>query len=639
MSFFRGYVRVKNKRCIDPYKDAPLRTLEQVQECESYAGVLTDDTVLIDIDDETQANKLLTIVKAKGLACQVRKTTRGMHFFFKNDGTWTKCATGVTLAIGLKADIKVGVTNCYSILKKDGVVREVIQDIDPFLDGDYQAPPKWLKVVKSNVSVVNIHEGEGRNTKLFSYILSLQRHKFTREEVIETLGVINEFIFDEPLSKREFETVTRDEAFQSALTTSFFDDDGKFLFEQFALYLISELHIKRINGQLHFYDNGTYVSGQLKIENAMLAIIPTLRNAQRTEVFKYIDVMCCEEVDHSDAHLVAFDNGVYDLKADKLLPFSPDYIITNRIPWDYNPNAYSEVVDKTLTKLACGDEEVRKLLEEVAGYTFFRRNELRKSFILTGADGNNGKSTYINMIGTMLGSENISAIDLGEIHEKFITTELFGRLANLGDDIGEAYIENSSVFKKLVSGDKVLVQFKGERPFYFSNYAKLIFCANAIPRVKDKSGAVLSRLIIIPFDASFSKSDPDFDPFISDKLASRESIEYLIQLGLKAVRGVLSRYAFTESQKVKKALEEYNEENNPILTFLDELETSDLLRNSIGDLYLRYQIHCSDYGVKEMSRSSFTRFILRKHPNMESRVVKIDGKCSRFFANKRVWFF
>lgn len=633
VSFFKGYIRLNGKKPKDPFKNAPLRTLEQVKDEESYAGVLEHDTVLIDVDDGEQAEKLFKIVQDKRLSCQVRRTTRGMHFFFINDGTWEKCATGATLAIGLKADIKVGVSSCYAALKKDGVEREIIYDVDGLFGEEYQSPPKWLKIVKSAVSVVNMHEGEGRNTKLFSYILSLQKHGFNRAEIIEVLRIINQYIFDDPLSEKEFETITRDEAFKSVLEASFFDADDKFLFEQFSLYLISKLHIKRINGQLHFYDNGYYRSDDKRIENEMIKIIPTLRATQRTEVLKYIDVTCCENEEPSDCRLVCFNNGIYDIASGEMLPFSPDIVITNRIPWDYNPLAYSDVVDKMLDKVACGDKEIRALLEEMAGYCFFRRNELRKYFILTG-DKSNGKSTYINMIANMLGEENISTVDMKELGEKFTNTEIFGKLANLGDDIGEGFIEDSSVFKKFVSGDSVQVQRKGKDPFFFKNYAKFIFSANTIPRVRDKSGAVLNRTIIIPFNATFSKDDPDFDPFISDKLKSQDAVEYLILLGITGLKRVLERLAFTESKKVTMALSEYDEENNPIVVFLKELEDGELLRESIADLYVKYQLFCADEGIKALGRTSFTRFILKVNPNFESKVFKINGKCVRRFSIK-----
>ena len=53
-------------------------------------------------------------------------------------------------------------------------------------------------------------------------------------------------------------------------------------------------------------------------------------------------------------------------------------VITNKIPWDYNPDAYNELADETLDRLACNDPVIRMLLEECIGYCFYRRNELGK---------------------------------------------------------------------------------------------------------------------------------------------------------------------------------------------------------------------------------------------------------------------
>ena len=61
MIFFRGFVKTKDKKSTMPFKDVPsdqLLTKEQADELPEYAGVLADDTILIDIDDEEQAEKL-----------------------------------------------------------------------------------------------------------------------------------------------------------------------------------------------------------------------------------------------------------------------------------------------------------------------------------------------------------------------------------------------------------------------------------------------------------------------------------------------------------------------------------------------------------------------------------------------------
>ena len=64
MIFFRGFVKTKNKKSTMPFKDVSsdqLLTKEEADELPEYAGVLADDTILIDVDDQEQAEKLLNI--------------------------------------------------------------------------------------------------------------------------------------------------------------------------------------------------------------------------------------------------------------------------------------------------------------------------------------------------------------------------------------------------------------------------------------------------------------------------------------------------------------------------------------------------------------------------------------------------
>lgn len=631
MSLFRGYVRVTDdKTPLDKFKNGG-RPLEEVQHYRGYAGVLASDVVLIDVDDKKWGTVLFNIIEQKELKCQVRETDRGFHFYFKNNGSFDKCGGGQTLAIGIKADIKVGSSNAIANLKLGGRERGVIYD--KFDDEEYDFAPQWLRPVGTKVDLLGKAEGDGRNNALFAYILPLQAAKFTENEIRETLAIVNWFIFDEPLSQTEFDTVTREEAFKKAVVPNFFSDKGQFYFDEFALYMINQHHIKRVNGRLHCFEGGVYVSDVRKLERLMLDLIPTLSKRQRSEALAYIDVMCTEDVEMADVKFIAFNNGILNIETGTLMDFDPSIVITNKIPWNYRADAYDAVVDKTLGKLACGDAEIRALLEEAAGYCLYRRNELRKSFILLG-DKANGKSSYINMIGTMLGNDNICAMDMNEVGQHFETVQLFGKLANLGDDIGDSFIADTSIFKKLVSGDKVSVRYKGENSFFFSNYAKFIFSANSLPRVKDRTQAVLDRMIIIRFKATFSKSDPDYDPFISDKLKERGAIEYLIKLGVEGLKRVLDRYAFTASNEVERELKEYNEENNPILVFVQELDEDELSREPVSYWYMRYCEHCVLYGCNPISRIHFSKVMLKEFPKFEVKQRKVDGKNHRFLMKR-----
>ena len=626
---FKGYVPTKDKKCLMPFKNkspTELRTYDQVKNLPEFAGILAEDVVLIDIDDYEQSEIMMDIVEDLQLRCRVYETTKGKHFLFMNDKL-DSCKIKTKLACGLKdIDIKVGKKNSYSILKFNDKERPIIYDI--YDDEEYEPVPKWLIPISTNVDFYSLSEGEGRNSTLYSYILTLQAADFSIDEARECIKIINQYILPDRLSDEELDTILRDEAFNKPV----FFRGKSFLFNDFATYLKNNRHIVKINGQLHIYRDGIYVDGTNEIEAEMIKNIPNLNRQKRSEVLSYLDVLIREDVEPSPANYIAFKNGIYNLATDQLEEFTPSLVITNKIDYDYNPNAYSEITDKTLDKLACHDDRVRALLEEAIGYCFYRRNELRKCFILTG-DKQNGKSTYLAMVEHLLGRKNIASLDLKELGDRFKTAELVNKLANIGDDIGDEFIANPAIFKKLVSGNPVNVERKGSDPFDFSNFSKFLFSANNIPRIKDKSGAVMSRLIIIPFDAKFTADDPDFDPYIKYKLIQDEPMQYLINIGIKGLNRVLANRRFTTSDRVQKELEEYEENNNPIILFFKETDFDDIVNEPTSEVYRRYYEFCMANTFTPMSNIEFSKQV-KKQFDCEITNKTTKGKKYRVFVKK-----
>lgn len=625
LSLYKGFVPTSGKKSTMPFKDKTsdeLLTLEEAQKFSEYAGILADDTVLVDLDDGEQANILLNIVKSKGLKCKVLATSRGAHFLFKTSRPMQN-RTHCKLAIGLIADIKGGGRASYEVIKYGGKEREVLYD-----SVEYETLPKYLYPVKTNVNVLDLAEGDGRNNALFSYILPLQQNEFNMEECRECIRVINEFVLAEPLSEEELGSVLREGAFSKP---TFFTSKGTFLFDKFAKYLKQAENIIKINGKLYIYRNGIYESGDEQIEAAMIEHIPNLSRSKRQEVLSYLGLLVTKESGIADANLIAFKNGIYNIADDSFSDFSPEYIITNKIPHNYNPDAKSDLLDGVMRKLACNDETVLTLLYQSVGYCFYRRNELRKSFFLLG-EKRNGKSTFLHMVENLFGDENVSNLDLSEIGHEFKTAELTDRLVNVGDDISDEWVSNTAIFKKVVSGSTVTVAKKGKDPYKLNSVCKFYFSANALPRLgrgKDSS-AVLDRLVIIPFDAMFSKNDPDYDPFIKYKLRDEAVMEALIANSIPALRDVLANQEFAHCEKVDVNLAEFEKSNNPVLEFFDELDESEYLHEPVKAVYQRYNVFCASNNLQAMSAIEFQRQ-MKKQFNVSVKVVQQSGKKVRVY--------
>ena len=628
---FKGYVQTKDKQCIMPFKGKgsdELLQLREASQLDEYAGIMNDNTILIDVDDYDQSEIMMKIVEDLQLGCRVYETTRGKHFLFLNEGRWQKNWIKQTLACGLKSDGKLGSRTSYSVLKYNGKNRKIIYDIYP--DEEYDPVPKWMLPVKNKTDWISMDEGDGRNQELFNYILKLQANGYSKDEVRECLTIINKYVLKKPLEDKELDSVLRDEAFQKP--TFYGGEKGTtFLHDKFGLFLISEYNIIKIGGVLHYFKDGVYVPANL--DGLMIRHIPNLKQNQRKEVLSFMMAYIDKSTAVSSANFIAFKNGIYDVSSDTLEPFSKDRIMTNKINWNFNPNAESALADDVLNKLACGDPKVRMLIEEIIGYCFYRRNELRKAFMLKGKR-HNGKSTFLDMLAYLLGEDNISALDLSDLSHEYKAAGLFGKLANLGDDIEDEFIPSAGIFKKIVSGDRMNANVKFAAPIEFNPYCKLIFSGNTIPRLgrgRD-SDAIIDRLIIVPFNASFNKGTDGFSPFIKYQLRSEECMEYLVKVGIAGLKRVLGSNAFTTTAAVEAELTEYAEALNPIMTFFEDMGEK-MLNEPTKKCYRFYDQFCFENAMKPISHVEFSKQV-KDHYGYDIKIIRFEGKPTRIFVRK-----
>lgn len=600
---YKGFVKnVKGQKY--PPRNPQLLSLNEVETFDSFSGVMHTNTVLIDADEEPHNDILQNIIKGENLAAYVtdREGGRGIHMLMINSNTSLKKADKVMLACGIIVDFHPGYSLPYECLKFNGTERTPIYNKQP-----YKEMPKYFTPLpKCTIDFSNLGEGDGRNSTLFSYILTLQNAGFNEDDIKETIRIINTYVLSEPLEEKELEVILRDEAFKKQA----FFIKNKFSHDKFSEHIRATYHVKKINDQLCIYDQGVYVPGSLAIERAMLQEISSLTDNQRKEVLKYLNVICIEEKQQDDLNLIAFQNGIYNIGTNSLEQFSPDIIITNKIPWNYNPDAKSDLVDTVLNRLSCNDKEIRYSLEEVAGACLYRSATIGggKCAVLVG-DKHNGKSTYLHMVQSMLGSENYSAVDMGDLKDRFSTIMMFGKLANIGDDISSEYIADTSILKKMVTGEVIKAEQKGDPAINFTPYAMHIYSANDIPHMKDRTGAMQRRLLLIPLNGKFTADSPDYDPAIRYKLGQPEHMEYFIQCALDGLADLLKNKAFRIPAQVQKKLAEYEVENNPILSFVEEQGTENIINEPTADVYKRYQVFCAENGFQAGSNLTFSKRI------------------------------
>ena len=638
MKLFKGYLLSNGKIPLSSVKTAELLTEPPTDH--DYVGVLYEDIIQIDFDDEKSSEIALKIVSEYKMKCDILKTSRGVHLYFLNDGKVTSQSVGIFNAIGLKCDIGLGskdrvvplrITNDVEVIR---IVNgeEVTTKVKRTVQREWLQTYEKLDILPScfrPISKVDyeLSKSNTRNQTLFNYILRLQIHEFSKDDIRKTIKIINKYILYESLSDKEIDLITRDEAFSQEL----FFADNRFLHDRFGNYMLTNSNIVKIDGQVFIYtDEHLYSNDPLEFERKMLSKIPSLKETQRKEVYKYIVLKCTKIGEFASPRYIGLKDSILDIETMQQFPYSPNWIINNKINLEYDENAYSEVMDKTLNKVSCNDKEIRSLFEEMLGYTLYRKNTMQSCFILTG-EGSNGKSTMLNVLKKLIGKQNYCSLDLRELEETFKPAELHNKLANIGDDISAKYLENSSVFKKVVTGESFVVQRKYAQPFELESYATQIFCANELPQVNDKTDGFSRRIIIIPFNAVFTKADPDYDPFIEDKLMSDESLQYLLKLSVDGLKRVLTNMGFTRSKVGEKEKSEYIKYNNNVLEWLDY--EPKIENETVTDVYMSYKVWCANNGVSSYKKINFSKE-LKRTLGVESKTKYVNGKTVRVYVKE-----
>lgn len=412
------------------------------------------------------------------------------------------------------------------------------------------------------------------------------------------------------------------------------DDKGKITWfhEKFGSFLINKLNIYSKNDNIYIYKNGIYVRNELDILRAIQFYCKNAKENFRKEVLKYINIAAPVVEIKDNYNLIGCKNGVYDLSKNELLPFDKKYFLQHKINAEYNPDAKCEAVDKLLDKVSCNDKQIRLLLEEMIGYCLYRNCRYQKCFLLSGF-GKNGKSTLLEMIINFIGEENTSALSLTDLQDKFKKAELQDKLVNINDDQSNEVITDTADFKKIVTGGIMTMERKNKDPFKYRNYAKLIMSANEIPKSKDKSDGYYRRFILVPLKAKIKNTDDDFDPNIADKVITDEAASYLLNLAISGLNRVINNGCFSENKLTAEEMNEYKEDNDPIIKFVNEYKIDNIVNNTTDYIYDEFNSWFEDeYNRKaKYNKTTITRS-LKNNYEIDTIPKRVKNKVKRVYV-------
>ena len=363
--------------------------------------------------------------------------------------------------------------------------------------------------------------------------------------------------------------------------TTIHEKTGKVTVPQVPFYVIAKFLLTHIpiiksganedTALLFFYDfsKGIYTSNDDYIKTCIKKIEIRYKLTKLKDVTEDLRANTRFRKPQRLDYLIAVGNGLFNTKTKELEPFDPKHFITAKVDTNYNTKALTnyELIkntyfnfDEWLKSIACNDDEIVTLLWQLINEAVNPNKTRRKIAIMLG-NGTNGKSTFRQMMINLIGDINISVSTPHELQSRFGLTSLEGKICNYGDEVGTKPLDEMDKLKSISSGESVNYERKNKDVRNYDFKTLLMFNSNEIPPIKDKSDAVLNRLLIIPFKANFEGVK---DESIKDeKLNNKIILEYILYTALH-----LDFDKFIIPEAVKKQLLNYRKENDSVFSFM-----------------------------------------------------------------------
>jgi putative DNA primase/helicase len=260
------------------------------------------------------------------------------------------------------------------------------------------------------------------------------------------------------------------------------------------------------------------------------------------------------------------------------------------LDYDFDEHAAAPRWDQFLREIFPEDTEALSLLiKEWIGYCV--SNDMQwaeKSMALVGS-GANGKSVLINLLKSLVGTANVSAIQMSDLGKDYSVAMLEHSFVNLCSEMPRATSMLAARIKALSSQeDMQMARRPYEKPFSFLSRAKLMFAGNEVPDTYDNSDGFYRRFILVPFKASFMGEN--CDPHLIKKL--RMERPGILAQCLRAYQEARERKHFTLPSSVVAAQEDMRGKNDTmggwIETCLERDVDGTLYREQMAASYAAY---------------------------------------------------
>ena len=305
--------------------------------------------------------------------------------------------------------------------------------------------------------------------------------------------------------------------------------------------------------------------------------------------------------------LINLENGTFEITPTKrtLKPFDRNDFLTHQLPFEYNPDTSAPLFKKYLDEVL-PDVDKQKVFAEYCGYIFIKPSvlKLEKILILYGT-GANGKSVFFEILNALLGSENFCSYSLQDLTDDrgYHRAKIGNKLVNYASEINGKL--ETDVFKQMASGEPISVRLPYGEPFNLTEYAKLIFNCNELPKDVEHTNAFFRRFLIMGFNVTIPEDQQDKE--LANRIIKGE-LSGVFNWILQGLDRLLMQKKFSKCAAVENALNDYEKQSDSVKMFIEDFEyKTSTDYTPVKELYNQYKSYCIDDGFHKVNVSNFMK--------------------------------
>lgn len=261
-------------------------------------------------------------------------------------------------------------------------------------------------------------------------------------------------------------------------------------------------------------------------------------------------------------------NVVVDVRTMTPRPHRKEDYLEKVIPWDWEPGALCPRWEQALLEWWPGDQrEEPAALQDYFGYIVLPHARFKKALVLKG-DSDSGKTVPLMVAMRMVGQDRTCALPAEKMADPIARAVIVGKQLNVMTEMAEDALVADDGFKQLVSTEEpIFVNEKYKPPYMYVPTAKHVFATNELPRVTDRTRAVIGRLHIVPFSRIFVGSEKD------EALPAALVLEMpgILLWALEGARRLIGRGGqFAPLSSAEEVFRQLRADSNPVIDFLRE---------------------------------------------------------------------